>query len=372
MLQKEIRTGNDCWIGAGTVFCDIVQVGGSSITVENTLVTTNFPDNSIIAGVPAKLIKRGKYMYDSASIDEALCKLNSEFLEIKHSKEYLLGEKCSKLIYAVRHLKIEALYIGLRNKYVENRLKKSHKKNIDFLTYDDEIKTEKRIAIYTCITGNYDKPLEPLFVPENVDYYIVTDMDISEDSVWKKIDINLIGGLKGLDNTRKARYIKTHPHILFHEYEYSIWVDSNFRIIGDLSKFIKCIGKTIPFASNWHPERNSIYSELEACILRGKDDARLLRDQIESYRSDGMPEDFGLIETNMIVRKHGDPRCISLMEDWWKEIMRWSKRDQLSLPYVIWKDGYLMTDLGFIGNQIRNNPSVQVVLHESKYRCPTL
>lgn len=310
-------------------------------------------------------------MSQPEKIDRALCELNQEILDLRHSPEYQFGVKVSKLIYAIKHLQFRTLLISFEHKKVIRKLSKGHKANIEFLTFDGSIETNTRIAVYTCITGYYDKLLEPVYVPENVDFYIITDMAINLSSAWKKIDINTVEEVHGFDNTRKARYMKTHPHVFFKDYEYSIWVDSNIRVVGDLSKFIKCVGKTVPFASNWHPDRNSIYAEVEACISRKKDDPDLLRKHIDNYKKVGMPEDFGLIETNMIVRKHMEKCCIELMELWWGELMQWSKRDQLSLPYVIWKSGYTMRDFGFIGNEIRHNPSVQVVLHESKYRAPT-
>lgn len=300
-------------------------------------------------------------------IDRALCDVNAEVLEIKHSREYQLGVKITKLIYALKHFQLQTILIATEHNKVVRKLKSGHEQNENFITYDESISTNSRIAVYTCITGNYDKPIEPIYVPENIDFYIVTDMDISATSAWKKIDINRIEKIKDFDNTRKARYVKTHPHIFFENYEYSIWVDSNFKVVGDLSKYIKYVGKGVPFASNWHPVRNCIYKEVDACILRKKDNEKLLREQVDYYRSQGFPQKFGLIETNMIIRKHADIKCIALMEAWWDEMVQWSKRDQLSLPYVIWKQGYTMKDLGFTCTEIRNNPSVQVVLHSSSY-----
>lgn len=300
-------------------------------------------------------------------IDKALCELNFDILEIRHSKEYQLGMKILKLQYALSHFQMKSIRIAIEHRKIVKKLESGHKQNENFITFDDSISTGSRIAVYTCITGNYDEPIEPIYVPENIDFYIVTDMDIDTYSAWKKIDITHIDEIKGFDNTRKARYVKTHPHIFFKDYEYSIWVDSNFKVVGDLSKYIKYIGKAVPFASNWHPVRNCIYREVEACILRKKDDTNLLRQQVEYYRTQGFPQEFGLIETNMIIRKHADKKCIALMEAWWNEMVRWSKRDQLSLPYVIWKQGYTMRDLGFTCTEIRNNPSVQVVLHSSSY-----
>ena len=309
------------------------------------------------------MTKSKEYEYNNA-----LEQLNKELIHTLDSKEFKTGQKKLKLKYAIRHLKFGQIFIGIKHKIVASKLKKSHVSNENFITYDDNITTDKRIAVYTCITGNYDSLLEPLIHPDNIDYYVITDMNIDKNSKWIKIDINKFEELKKLDNTRKARYAKTHPHMFFGEYEYSIWVDSNFRIVSDLSKFIKNTNSTVPFASHWHPYRNCIYTESIACKMRKKDDEKIINNQIDFYRKDGMPDNFGLIETNMIVRKHMDEKCIKIMEEWWNNIIQWSKRDQLSLPYVIWKNGYTMKDFGFIGKNVRENYSVQVLLHTSSYK----
>lgn len=54
---KGIRIGNNCWLGAGAVFCDGSSIGNGCVVAANSVVTKKFPDNCIVAGVPAKIIK---------------------------------------------------------------------------------------------------------------------------------------------------------------------------------------------------------------------------------------------------------------------------------------------------------------------------
>ena len=56
VTARGIYIGNDCWIGAGVVFCDGVTVGNGCVIGSNAVITKSFGDNCIIAGVPAKVI----------------------------------------------------------------------------------------------------------------------------------------------------------------------------------------------------------------------------------------------------------------------------------------------------------------------------
>lgn len=50
--------GDNVWIGHGVSIMPNVKIGNNSIVGANSVVTKSFPNNSIIAGVPAKIIKQ--------------------------------------------------------------------------------------------------------------------------------------------------------------------------------------------------------------------------------------------------------------------------------------------------------------------------
>ncbi|MEC4049271.1 acyltransferase [Flavobacterium sp. SUN046] len=55
--RKGIKIGKNCWIGSKVTILDGVHIGDGSIIAAGSVVNKSFPENSIIGGVPAKLLK---------------------------------------------------------------------------------------------------------------------------------------------------------------------------------------------------------------------------------------------------------------------------------------------------------------------------
>jgi len=55
--RKGIKVGKDCWIGSKVTILDGVNIGDGCIIAAGSVVTKSFPANSIIGGVPAKILK---------------------------------------------------------------------------------------------------------------------------------------------------------------------------------------------------------------------------------------------------------------------------------------------------------------------------
>ena len=198
-------------------------------------------------------------------------------------------------------------------------------------------KTERKakVVVYTAIIGNYDSLILPEYITDEWDYVCFTDTQVSGEHIFEIRKPDYLNS----DPTRIARYIKTHPHFYFPGYEYAIWIDANILIRGPhLQKSLEyCRKNNILFMCNPHPHRNCVYDELQACIELNKDDKNIMEAQIERYKKDGFPEKAGLLETNILIRKHNDENVKAFNQGWWNEIENGSRRDQLSVTFTLWK-----------------------------------
>ncbi len=57
-LSAPIEIGNNVWIGDKVSINKGVKIGNNVIVGANSVVTKDIPDNAIVAGVPAKILKR--------------------------------------------------------------------------------------------------------------------------------------------------------------------------------------------------------------------------------------------------------------------------------------------------------------------------
>lgn len=57
VTSKSIKIGNNIWVGAKVTFLDGCQVGDNSVVAAGAVVNGIYPPNSVIGGIPAKIIK---------------------------------------------------------------------------------------------------------------------------------------------------------------------------------------------------------------------------------------------------------------------------------------------------------------------------
>lgn len=57
MTTKSIVVGKNVWIGAHSTILSGVKIGDNAIIAAGAVVTKDVPDNAVVAGVPAKIIK---------------------------------------------------------------------------------------------------------------------------------------------------------------------------------------------------------------------------------------------------------------------------------------------------------------------------
>ncbi len=203
------------------------------------------------------------------------------------------------------------------------------------------------IVVYTGAFGkNYG--IIPQKKIEGVDFFCFTDNVKKVKSPWVPIELKN----DNADEGRKNRHPKILPHLYFKDYEISIYIDSNFLIIGDIYNLLNDLEnfKMAIFDHNQcDDQRNCVYDEYEALVKLGKergwfkDNVDTMTQQINFLKEQDYPKNNGLIFSAVLIRKHNDKEVIKVMEDWWQVVSTMSKRDQLGFNYAAWKNNFKPT-----------------------------
>lgn len=288
---------------------------------------------------------------------------NKKYKKLLNSKELILGKKLIKYIDKLKKMKLKSIFTDLIISKKIRKLRINEQQQIKEVKYTRKIQ-ESKIIVYTCITGNYDNIIEPNFKDYNCDYILFSD-DVKKNtnSLWEIREIpDKIKKIK--NNILINRYIKMHPFELFEDYDYAIYVDGNVRLISDVNSFIPFANVTTGLALHRHSRRICLYKEAQFCNIVGKGNKDKINKEMEKMKKDNMPYEFGLLECNFIVThlKNQNARCI--LDEWWDEFEN-SKcyRDQIILPYVIWKNNFQLKDIGDLGNNIFENSKIRVEKH---------
>nr|WP_314522792.1 glycosyltransferase domain-containing protein [uncultured Lelliottia sp.] len=219
---------------------------------------------------------------------------------------------------------------------------------------------EKKLVVYTVITGQYDDINElPFITDSRIKYICFTNNKSITSNSWQIKYIN-----DDISNHMLNRKIKFFPHVYLKNYDYSLYIDGNIIIKKDLFNFFKkyCTKDLIMALPN-HLDRTCIYSEASICKLQKKDEPSKIDSQMEDYRREGFPINYGLFENNIILRNHNSADLNRIMESWWGEINKYSKRDQLSLCYCLWKNNVKITTL--VESSRIKNPYFDIALHKA-------
>ncbi len=96
-----------------------------------------------------------------------------------------------------------------------------------------------------------------------------------------------------------------------------------------------------------HYKRNCIFEEISKVAARNLDSYPVILQQREFLLRNNMPRRYGLNETNIVYRRHHHADIIKIMKEWWFFIENYSKRDQLSCSYVLFKNNITIKDISF-------------------------
>ena len=180
----------------------------------------------------------------------------------------------------------------------------------------------------------------------------------SASSIWEVHQIRL-----RRSHRRAARQYKCLVHRYLPNADVWIWLDGNVRLTIPPEDAVRQWLHS-DLATFNHSDRNCLYDEASFCVKHGKDMADVLRAQVARYRKAGMPAQWGLAETGLLIRRN-TPAIHDFNETWWAEVHAGSQRDQVSFPFVCWKKGIRWTTIPGNCSLVRSKGPFYFIRHKT-------
>jgi hypothetical protein len=187
------------------------------------------------------------------------------------------------------------------------------------------------LCVYTCIIGDhYTLPNVKKY--ENVEYVCFTDNENINSNGWK---IKKVVPLFNLDPVRSSRYVKILPHKFLKNFSRSLYIDPSVQLIENPISFYNFLINNNLIGAIKHSFRNTIEEVFYKVFHSNLEEASILEQQLKSQILEN-PKNIKLKPAwnGIIARKHLDPICVSIMELWFYKVLRYSRRDQLSVSEI--------------------------------------
>ena len=195
-----------------------------------------------------------------------------------------------------------------------------------------------RALVYTCVFGGYDRVFPPRHTDRGLDHVIVTDDTGLRVKGWRT---HAVPAAHFATPKAANLYYRALIHRELPGYDAALYVDGNIRLLGPSRDFIAAfVTSGAALGLYPHPLRTTVADEARACLQQAKlADPAAVQAERQFHAAEGFPDDQGLMESGILLKNHTAPGLDAAMALWWEQFERFGTRDQISLPYVLWKTG---------------------------------
>lgn len=196
------------------------------------------------------------------------------------------------------------------------------------------------LCVYTVLLGDYEV-LNPQPVAERsgVPFICLTDDASLVSPHWQMANVEPVFPM---DPIRSQRMLKLRPHAVpaLQAFDRSLYIDNSVQLKATPEEIVARCGAASGLGLPRHSMRESVLDEFIEVARLGFDDPARIFEQLNHYQSLGEP---ALAQrpfwTAILLRDHRSAAVQRAMERWAAHVLRYSRRDQLSLNVALRETG---------------------------------
>lgn len=195
-----------------------------------------------------------------------------------------------------------------------------------------------KICVYTVLLGGYDALLDqPVAVDSRADFICFTDDPDLVSETWQT---HLVEPYLPQDLHRSSRVYKILGHDVLQQYDVTICIDASVLLRRTPEQIVdEWLTPQVDMAFARHSFREQVLDEFDEVVRLNYDDRSRVYEQLTDYAMaypdvlEASPQWGGLI-----VRRN-TPEVARAMRLWYDHVLRYSRRDQLSLMVALLHGG---------------------------------
>jgi hypothetical protein len=187
-----------------------------------------------------------------------------------------------------------------------------------------------RLCVYTALLGGYERLNEqPVASRSKIPFLCLTDDPRLRSDSWQ---MRSVSPLFSMDPVRSQRDFKLRPHVHLPDFDVSIYIDNSVLLTEPPERIVERYVPASGFAIPRHSDQVSVLDEFLEVAKRGYDDQSRIFEQLNHY-SFACPEVLGERPywAGILLRDHHRPEVRASLDSWFAHVLRYSRRDQLSV-----------------------------------------
>ncbi|WIY82635.1 glycosyltransferase domain-containing protein [Propionimicrobium sp. PCR01-08-3] len=188
-------------------------------------------------------------------------------------------------------------------------------------------------VVYSALLGEYENLKEqPIAAATTIPFILFTDDPTLGSDTW---NVRLITPEFPMDIVRSSRDIKVLGHPGLEDFDETLWIDNRVELLVDPDQILDEWLAQSDLALFEHSFRDALINEFYAVVNEGYDDPSRVYEQLIHY-AETKPEilDEKPLWTGLMARRKTH-EVDAAMRLWMDHILRYSRRDQLSVNLAI-------------------------------------
>ena len=192
----------------------------------------------------------------------------------------------------------------------------------------------ERVCVYTCLFGQYEHLNEqPTARHSSLPHICFTDDTTLKSETW---EIRQVTPRLLMDPLRSHRILKLKPWEFLPEFDLSLYIDNSVILKKTAEEIISSYDIKNEIGIAQHSHRDKVLDEFLEVARLGFDDQTRIFEQLNHY----LITHADLLKQKpfwggMLIRNHHDAPTRLMADIWLYHVLRYSRRDQLSLNLAI-------------------------------------